>query len=87
MRLVILYHPNSEFAGLAQDYKRDFEARHHDKKIELLSLEEVAGAETANLYDVVRYPAILAIANDGSLLKLWQDQPWPVMDELAAYSG
>jgi hypothetical protein len=85
MRAVILYHPNQEFAGLAEDFKRDFEARHQDRKIELLSLETVNGDEMAKLYDVVRYPAILVIASDGQLQKVWQDKPLPLMDEVAAY--
>lgn len=87
MRTVILYHPNAEFAGVAEDYKRDYQNRHKDQKIELISLETVEGAEMAKLYDVVRYPAILAIGPDNSLQKLWQDQPWPLMDEVAAYSS
>ena len=86
MRTVILYHPNAEFAGLAEDYKRDFEQRHADRQIELISLETVVGADMAKLYDVVRYPAILVISNDGQLQKFWQDQPFPLMDEVAAYS-
>jgi hypothetical protein len=87
MRLIILYHPAGEFVGLAEDYKRDFENRYQDRKFEMLSLESVEGAEMAKLYDVVRYPAILSIAGDGSLQKLWQDQPWPLMDEVYAYSA
>ena len=86
MRVVILYHPNREFAGLAEDFKRDFESRHQDRKVEMVSLETVEGSEMAKLYDVVRYPAILAVASNGSLQKMWQDQPWPLMDEVAAYS-
>ncbi len=86
MRTVVLYHPNAEFAGMVQDYKRDFENRHPDRKIELISLEETAGSELAKLYDVVRYPAILVIASDGQLQKLWQDRPFPLMDQVAAYS-
>jgi hypothetical protein len=86
VRTVILYHPNAEFAGLAEDYKRDFERRHGDRKVELISLDEAKGAEMAELYDVVRYPAVLVIASDGQLQKLWQDQPFPLMDEVAAYS-
>lgn len=86
MRTVILYHPNAEFAGLVQDFKREFEQRHQDRKVELVSLDEVDGAEMAKLYDVVRYPAILVTASDGSLQKMWQDQPFPLMDEVAAYS-
>jgi NADPH-dependent 2,4-dienoyl-CoA reductase/sulfur reductase-like enzyme len=85
MRTVTLYHPNQEFAGVAEDFKRDFELRHPDKPVELISLETVEGAELAKLYDVVRYPAILVIAEDGHLQKVWQDQPFPMMDEVAAY--
>jgi hypothetical protein len=87
MRVIILYHPNREFAGLAEDYAKDYHRRHQDRpKMELVSLETVEGSEMAKLYDIVRYPAILAVANDGSLQKMWQDMPWPLMDEVAAYS-
>jgi hypothetical protein len=85
MRTVILYHSQSEFAGKAEDFKRDFENRHPDKKIELLSLETDQGAEMAKLYDIVRYPAIVVMTNEGHLQKFWQDQPFPLMDEVFAY--
>ena len=87
MRTVILYHPNAEFAGLVQDFKREFEQRHQDRKIDLVSLDTTEGSEMAKLYDVVRYPAILVIASDGQLQKLWQDRPFPLMDQVAAYSA
>jgi hypothetical protein len=86
MRTVILYHPNAEFAGMAQDFKRDFENRHQGQTIEMVSLDTVEGTDLAKLYDVVRYPAILVMAEGGGLQKLWQDRPWPLMDEVAAYS-
>jgi hypothetical protein len=87
MRTVILYHPNQEFTGLAEDYARDYVRGHKDRQeIELVSLETVQGADTAKLYDVVRYPAILVIADNGSLQSLWQDQPFPLFDEVAAYT-
>jgi hypothetical protein len=87
MKVVILYHPESEFVGVVEDFKRDFESRHQDKKVELISLETVEGANMAELYDVVRYPAILVMTSDGKLQKFWQDQPFPLMDEVAAYSS
>ncbi len=72
---------------MAEDYVKDFERIHADRSIELISLDTPAGADMARLYDVVRYPAILAIADDGSLQKLWQDRPWPLMDEVSTYAG
>lgn len=85
MRTVILYHPQSEFVGRVEDFKRDFENRHPGKKVELISLETVQGAELAKLYDIVRYPAILVLTNEGHLQKFWQDQPFPLMDEVLSY--
>ncbi len=88
MRTVILYHPASEFAGMAEDYARDYRRGHQNRKaIELLSLDIAEGSQLAELYDVVRYPALLVIGPDGRLQKFWQDQPWPLMDEVAAFSG
>lgn len=86
MRTVILYHPNSEQAGLAENFKREYESRHYGQKVELISLETQAGAEMARVYDIVRYPAILVSDNNGSLLQMWQDQPWPLIDEVYAYA-
>jgi hypothetical protein len=88
MRTVILYHPKDEFAGMAEDYARDFHRKYAAKpEIKLVSLDEVEGTQMAELYDVVRFPALLAVGPDSQLQKMWQDQPWPLLDEVAAYSA
>lgn len=84
MRLVVLYHPKSEHAGPVIDYASDYE-RLKGRRLELLSLETVAGDNLAKLYDVVSYPAVLAIDKDGQLAKLWQDGQLPLMKELDFY--
>ncbi len=87
MRVIILYHPKAEFAGMAEDYARDFHRRHQDRpEIGLVSLDSVQGTEIAKLYDIVRYPAMLVVAEGGGLQKLWQDMPFPLFDEVVAYS-
>ncbi len=86
MRTVILYHPKSDHVGLVEEYARDY-IRFKGKVLELLSLETIEGAEMAKLYDVTRYPAILVIGPDSSLIHLWQNGLLPLMDELSAYSG
>jgi hypothetical protein len=87
MRTMIIYHPKSEFVGLVEDFKHEFEGRHPDYKVELVSLETVEGSDMAKLYDVVRYPAILVAAGDGSLQKMWQDRPFPMIDEVFSYAS
>ena len=53
---------------------------------------DVAVAETvregiamASLYDIMRFPAIMAIALDGTLLHHWEGEQLPLIDEVASY--
>ena len=87
VKLLILYRPNSEHASTVESFIRDFQQQHNldEKKLEILSLNTRDGAATASLYDVMSYPAILALANDGSLLNIWQGDQLPLMEEVAGY--
>ena len=85
MKVVVLYHPKSEHSGKVEDYAKEFEKLHEGSKLTLVSLETKEGAEMARLYDVVQYPAVLATAKDGSLLRLWQGENLPLLGELDYY--
>lgn len=85
MNIVVLYHPNSDHARTVEDYARDF-SRQTGDKIELISLETTAGADKARMYDIVRYPAVMAISDSGELMKAWQGPVLPLMNELSFYS-
>lgn len=84
MKALILYRPNSEFARTVEQYVRDFERQRY-KKIELVNIDTAEGAEKARLYDVVQYPALLVLRDDGQFMKMWQGSQMPLMDEVAGY--
>jgi hypothetical protein len=84
MKVVILYHPNSEFARSVEEYSVNFE-RQRGKKIELVSVDTPEGSDMARLYDITTYPAVLATREDGEMLALWQGEQLPLMNEVAAY--
>lgn len=86
MKAVILYQPHSEHARRVEEYIHDFN-RSRAHTIESISLETREGVAMASLYDVVHYPAILALQDDGQLLKDWQGEHLPLMNEVAAYAG
>jgi hypothetical protein len=86
MRTIILYHPKSDHIGLVETYVQDYK-RFKGRTIEKISLETREGATIAELYDIVRYPAILVIGPDGSPLQVWQGTILPLMDEVYAYAG
>ncbi|OVE79220.1 hypothetical protein BVY00_01005 [bacterium G20] len=85
MKVVVLYHPNTEQAGLVQDFARDYQ-RFKNKKLELISLETLQGSNLARLYDVTQYPAFLALDSSGSLQRMWQGTPIPLLNELDYYT-
>lgn len=84
MKVVILYHPNSEWARTVEDYAHDFEHQ-RAKKIELISLDTKEGSTMATLYDATRFPAMIATRDSGEMLNLWQGEQLPLMNEVAAY--
>lgn len=85
MKVLVLYRPNSEYARKVESFAHDLE-RQHQTHIDLVSLDTRDGSSTASLYDIMQYPAILALGNDGQLLKEWQGQELPLMNEVAYYS-
>lgn len=87
VKLLILYRPNSEHETEVEAYVRDFQRRYEvGKKIEMVSMNTRDGAATASLYDVVAYPAILVLGDDGSMVSFWQGMPLPLMDEVAGFA-
>lgn len=87
MKVVILYYPDAEHSRLVEEFVHDFQHQHTGRQIELLSLNTREGANQADLYGVVDYPAILAIADDGQLLKHWQGTVLPLMRDVAGYAS
>lgn len=67
-----------------ESYAREFTAR-YSATPELVSVETREGADMARVYDVVQYPAVLVLADDGTLSKYWQGDMLPLMDEVAGY--
>ena len=86
MKLLILYRPESEHSTEIESFIREFQRQYEaGRRLETLSLNTRDGAATASLYDVMAYPAILALGDDGRILNVWQGKPLPLMDEVAGY--
>lgn len=85
MKIVVLYRPNSEHGRTVEEFIHDFQERHQGK-LEVLNVDSREGGSTALLYDVMQYPAILALREDGSLVKSWEGSGLPMMDEIAYYT-
>lgn len=86
MKLLVLYRPKSEHATPVESFVRDLEHQHDvGNKISMVSVETREGAATAALYGVWDYPALVAVADDGRVLNMWQGESLPLMDEVVSY--
>ncbi|HLC91698.1 MAG TPA: hypothetical protein VJC09_01470 [Candidatus Saccharimonadales bacterium] len=86
MKVYIIYQSDSDHARRVEEYVHDFRKEQVTRKVDLLDVNTEEGARQAELYDVVQYPAVLALANDGQILKSWQGE-FPLMNELAYYAN
>jgi hypothetical protein len=71
---------------IIEEFIRDLRNHSRDVRLEVLNIDSRDGSAIASLYDIVRYPAILVLANDGYLQKSWEGDELPLMDEIVAYS-
>ncbi|MDB5164402.1 MAG: hypothetical protein JWL89_28 [Candidatus Saccharibacteria bacterium] len=86
MKVLVLYRPNSEHGRLIEEFIHDYQSRHVSGRLEVLSIDTRDGMATATLYDVMQYPAILVLQDDGFLHKSWMGDSIPLLDEVAAYA-
>lgn len=86
MRIVVLYRPDSEYGHAVETFIHDYQSQHADSKLEVLNYDSREGNATASLYDIMQHPAILALRDDGSVLKMWEGSVLPLLDEVASYS-
>ena len=83
--MLILYRRDSERSREVETFVHDFKQRHEASRLEVLEADSREGVAIATLYDVMAYPAILALRDDGTVLHSWEGDMLPLMDEVAYY--
>lgn len=84
MKAVIIYKNESDHAREVLDYLRDFE-RQTGHVLETLDPDTPDGASFCRTYDIVEYPSIVAMSDDGMLQNLWRGRPLPTISEVSYY--
>ena len=70
MKLVVFYRPNSEHSRQVEEFVNDFTRGNPDRKVDLIDVDSPFGVSQCELYDIVRYPAIVAKGIDRVSRKL-----------------
>lgn len=84
MKVVIVYKDESEQARPVIDFLRDVK-RQTGHDIEVIDPESVEGSSFCRVYDIVEYPTMVALDDDGRLQNTWRGLPLPTISEVSYY--
>lgn len=85
MKTYMVYKDESDHARAVLDYLRDFE-RQTGKTLEVVDPESREGAGFCQTYDVVEYPTLVAVDDNGVLQNMWRGKSFPTISELSYYA-
>lgn len=84
MRAVVVYKSESDHAREVMDFLHDF-GRQTGHVLEELNPESPEGDAFCHVYDIVEYPSIVALSDDGQVQHLWRGRPLPTISEVSFY--
>lgn len=83
MRVICVFRDNEDYTRSVTDWLENFRRR-TGREIETMSPDESpAFCET---YDIVEYPTIIALDNNGSVHAVWRGRELPLIDEVSFYA-
>ncbi len=85
MRVIVIYKSESDHAREVSDYLRDF-TRQTGRTLEEIDPESREGGDFCRVYDIVEYPTIVALSDDGQLQNMWRGRPLPTISEVSFYA-
>lgn len=84
MRVVVVSKQQTDYARQVDDYLFDFKRlTGHD--LEVIDPESRDGINFCMAYDILEYPTLIAISDDGQVQNQWKGLPLPTMSEVSYY--
>lgn len=80
----VIYRPNSEHSRIVEEYMHDY-LRRTGAELEHVNPDDRDGQSLCRAYDIVEYPTIIALSDDGQVQNSWRGLPLPTINELSYY--
>jgi hypothetical protein len=84
VKTIVVYKDETDYAREVTDYLRDF-TRQTGHELETLNPDTPDGTSFCRTYDIVEYPTIVALSDDGKLQQMWRGRPLPTISEVSYY--
>ncbi len=84
MRVVVVFKEDRDYTRQVTDYLRDFKMQTgHD--LETMDPDSSDGISFCRTYDLMEYPSMVAMSNDGVMQNIWSGLPLPTISEVSYY--
>lgn len=85
MRVVAVAKDNTDYTRAVSEFLEAFR-RQTGRELELLDPETREGESFCRTYDIVEYPSIVALSNDGQVQYMWRGVMLPTISEVSYYA-
>jgi hypothetical protein len=86
MRVVVIFKDATDYTRAVDSFREDF-ARQTGRVLETLDPESREGELFCRTYDIVEYPTIIALSNDGQMQNMWTGPVMPTISEVSYYAA
>ena len=85
MRVVVVYKQATDYTRQVEEYLEAFK-RQTGRELEILDPETREGSGFCETYDIVEYPTLVALSDDGQIQNQWKGLPLPTLSEVSYYA-
>lgn len=82
MRVICVFRDNQDYTRTVTDWMEDVRRQ---TGYELEAMDPDSNTAFCETYDIVEYPAILALGNDGEVLAMWRGREMPLINDVLYY--
>lgn len=85
MRVVVITKDRTDYARDVETYLNDFK-RATGRDLEVMDPESPDGVSFCRTYDIMLFPTVVALGDDGQMLNMWRGLPLPTINEVSYYA-
>lgn len=84
MRTVVIYKQATDYTRQVEEFLTDFK-RQTGRELETLDPETPEGISFCSTYDIMQFPTLIAVSDDGHVQNQWKGLPLPTISEVSYY--
>jgi len=86
MKTVIYSREQRDYSRAVTEFIEMFARKYPGQTIEMKSPDTREASSLMSMLGVDRYPAIVVTRDNDAVVQMWQGEPLPLLDEVAAYA-